>query len=285
MRTRIIVFTAATVLFAQTNASSPAQPQNHSSFSDARQIIELSVATTERNWQARDWYTYVEFDESRRLDSSGLVKSREVDVSRIIFVNGAPIAQLLGHNGRPLSAEEQTKQEERIEKQKHETSGERTARLGKEQENRSFIREVPAAFDFQLIGEDVVNGRPAYMLQATPRPAYQAYSKYGLIFSKVAGKVWIDKQDFAWVKVDGLVIQPFSIGLFVARVQRGSHMTMEQTRVADGIWMPERIEMRANAKILFVKTLAVDKILTYSDYRLTPTGVLATVDRPGSGPK
>jgi hypothetical protein len=68
------------------------------------------------------------------------------------------------------------------------------------------------------------------------------------------------------------------MGLFLARVQRGSHITMEQTRVADGIWMPERIEVRASAKILFLKSLVFDKILTYSDYRLAQNEVLVAAE-------
>jgi hypothetical protein len=272
MRTRIIVFTAATVLFAQTDGSPPAQPQSQASLLDARQIIGPSVAATERNWQARDRYTYLEFDESRRLDSSGRVKSQDVDVSRIISVNGVPFEQLVEHNGRPLSAEEQMKQEEKIAKQKHETAEARAARLENEQESRSFIREVPAAFDFQLVGDDVVNGRPAFVLQATPRPGYQAHGKYGEIFSKVEGKLWVDKQDLAWIKVDGQVIQPFSIGLFLARVLRGSEIKMEQTRVGDGIWVPEHVEVRAATKIFFVKSLVIDRVLTYSEYKLPQAG-------------
>jgi hypothetical protein len=206
------------------------------------------------------------------------VKSQDVDVSRIVLVNGAPFEQLLEHNGRPPSADERTKQNEKIEKQKHETAEERSVLLEKERESRSFIREVSAAFDFQLIGEDVVDGRPAYVLQAKPRPGYQARGKYGKIFSRVEGKLWIDKQDLGWIKVDGQVTQPFSMGLFLARVQRGSHITMEQTRVADGIWMPERIEVRASAKILFLKSLVFDKILTYSDYRLAQNEVLVAAE-------
>jgi hypothetical protein len=276
MGTRIILFAAAAVLFAQSDGSAPAGPKNHYALSDARQIIVPSVAATERNWQARNRYTYLESGESRRLDAEGRVKSQDIDVSRIIFVNGVPFEQIVEHNGRPLSAEEQIKQAERIEKQKRETPEERAVRLEKEQENRAFIREVPAAFDFQLIGNDVVNGRPTYVLQATPRPGYQAHGKYGNIFSKVEGKLWIDKQDFGWVKVDGQVIQPISMGLFLARVLRGSHIVMEQTRVAEGAWLPERVEVRANAKILFVKSLVVDKILTYSDYRLAQSDAFAT---------
>ena len=70
-----------------------------------------------------------------------------------------------------------------------------------------------------------------------------------------------------WVKVDGEVTQSFSMGLFVARVQRGSHILLEQICLGDAVWVPKRLEVRASAKILFLKSLELEKILTYSDYR------------------
>ena len=160
----------------------------------------------------------MERDESRRLDSDGHVKSEDVDVSRTILVNGVPFEQLVERNGRPPSAEEERKQKEKLDKLKRETPEQRAERLRKqEEENTSIVREVPKAFDFQLVGEEVVNGRPAYVLQATPHPGYQAQGKYGKMFSKVEGKLWVDKQDLGWIKVDGQVIQPFSMGLFLVR--------------------------------------------------------------------
>jgi hypothetical protein len=100
------------------------------------------------------------------------------------------------------------------------------------------------------------------------------------MFSKVAGKLWVDKREFGWIKVDGDVIQPFSMGLFFARVLRGSHITMEQTRVDEGLWMPQRIEVRAAAKILFVKSLVIDRILTYSEYE-PPQSVAPAIPSAG----
>jgi hypothetical protein len=114
---------------------------------------------------------------------------------------------------------------------KRETPEQRAEQLrNQEEENTSLIREAPNAFDFQLMGEETINGRPAYVIQATPQPGYQAHGKYSKMFSKVEGKLWVDKQDLGWIKVDGQVIQPFSMGLFLARVLRGSRITMEQTR-------------------------------------------------------
>jgi hypothetical protein len=72
------------------------------------------------------------------------------------------------------------------------------------------------------------------------------------------------------------VTQPFSMGLFLARVLRGSHITMDQTRFEDGIWMPARIEMRASARILFVKSYDINRILAYSHYQLLQRATLAS---------
>jgi hypothetical protein len=245
---------------------------------DGRQIMRRSIAATERSWEARDHYVYTEHDQDRRLDSDGRVKSEEVEDSIIIFVGEAPFEQLLKRNGRPLLAEDQRKQAEKLDKLLRETRPERVTRLREQQENRSFIREVLEGFNFQLVGEEVINLRPAYVLRATPRLGYRPRGKYGKLMCRVEGKLWVDKQDFGWVKVEGDVTQSFSMGLFLARVLRGSHITMEQTRFDEGIWMPKRIEMRANAKILFVKSYDINRILTYSDYQL-PQPSLASVHK------
>jgi hypothetical protein len=268
----LVMLAASAALFAQSGGSSPEGLQGHATIPDARHIVGLSIAATERSWQARDHYTYMERDEDQILDSLGNVKSEKVDVTRIIIVNGAHFEQLMEHNGKLPSVKEQRKSDEDLEKLKHETPDERAARLRKDQENRSFLRDLLEAFDFHLIGEEIVGGRPAYVLQATPHPGYRAHGKYGKMFSKVEGKLWIDKQDFGWIKVDGEVTQSFSMGLFVARVQRGSHINMEQTCVGDAVWVPRHLEMRASARILFLKSLDIARILTYSDYRPVADG-------------
>jgi hypothetical protein len=258
----LIVLASSTALYAQSGGSSPDKPQNHASALDARQILSASIVATERSWQARDYYTYTERDENQRLDARGQVKSDDVDVTRTIIVNGARFEQLVEHNGQPSSIEDRKKEDQALEKLKHETPEARVARLRRDQENRSFFQEVLSAFDFQLVGEEVAEGRPAYVLQATPHPGYQAHGKYGKMLSKVGGKLW----------VDGEVTQSFSMGLFVARVQRGSHIILEQTCVGDAIWVPKRIALRASARILFLKSLDIERILTYSDYLLATDG-------------
>jgi len=266
----LLMIAASTALLAQNGA--PDTPQNHASIVDARQVVLPSVLATERSWQARDHYTYLERDEDRRLNSLGQVKSETVDVTRTMVINGARFEQLLEHNGQPPSAKEQKRSDDDLDKLKHETPDEQAARLRKDQENRAFLRDVLEAFDFRLVGEEIVGGRPAYVLQVTPHPAYRAHGKYAKVFSRVEGKLWVDKRDFGWIKVDGQVTQSFSIGLILARVERGSHITLEQTCVGDAVWVPKRIEIRATARILFLKSLDIQRVLTYTDYRPSSDG-------------
>jgi len=239
---------------------------------DAREIVTRSIAAAERSWQARGHYIYMERDEDRRLNAAGQVESQNVDVARMTVVNGARFEQVLEHNGQPPTAKDQRKSNDDLEKLKHESSAEQTVRINRDHENRSFLAEMLEAFDFQLTGEDIADGRPAYVLLATPHPGYRAKGKYGKMLSKVEGKLWVDKQDFGWIKVDGRVTQSFSIGLFAARVQRGSHILLQQNCVGDAVWVPTRLEIRASARILFLKNLEMDRILTYSDYHLATDG-------------
>jgi hypothetical protein len=274
-RNVVIFLAASSPLLAQSN-DFLVKSQSYSTVPEIRQIVAASIAATLRSWQGRLQYTYVERDEDRRLDSEGRVKSEKVDVSRMILVNGVPFEQLVERNGQPPPAAEEPKQKEKLERLERETPEQRAERLRKEEEETaSLVGEIPKAFDFELAGEEVVNGRPAYVLQATPRPGYQAQGKYGKMFSKLEGKLWVDKQDFGWIKADGQVIQPFSIGLFLARVLRGSHIAMEQTRIGEGMWVPEHVEIRAAAKIFFFKSLVIDRVLNYSEYRLAEAGVSA----------
>ena len=269
----LLMIAASAALLAQ--SSGPETTPKHASVLDAREVVLPSVLATERSWAMRDHYTYVERDDDRRLNSVGQVKSETVDVTRMMVVNGARFEQLLEHNGQLPTAKEQKKSDDDLDRLKRETPDEQTARIRKDQENRAFLNDVLEAFDFRLVGEETVGGRPAYVLHATPHPGYRAHGKYAKMFSRVEGKLWVDKQDFGWIKIDGQVTQSFSLGLILARVERGSHIIMEQTRVGDAVWVPKQIEIRATARILLLKSLDIQRTLTYTDYRPASDGALS----------
>ena len=232
------------------------------------QLVESSLAATRRHWQERALYSYSTRVENRRRDMEGHLKSQDVETLTTMLIDDVPFERLVARNGQPPSAREERRQTNALDELKHETPAQRTQRLREDNaETASLIEEVPKAFDFHVVGQEVVHGRAAYVLHITPRAGYEPRGTYGKVFSKVEGTLWIDTQDLVWMKADGHVIEPFSIGLFLVRLLRGSQVTMEQTRVEDGTWLPAHIEVRAAAKILLLKSVVIERESTYSGYR------------------
>jgi outer membrane lipoprotein-sorting protein len=59
---------------------------------------------------------------------------------------------------------------------------------------RESTRITPANYDFEVIGQDSVDGRPAYVLSVSPK----AENKY-----LIDGEIWVDATDYSIVRVEG----------------------------------------------------------------------------------
>jgi hypothetical protein len=59
---------------------------------------------------------------------------------------------------------------------------------------RDRSRVTPANYSFQIVGTEIVNGRATYAIDVTPKNE----SKY-----LIAGRIWVDAEDYAMVRVDG----------------------------------------------------------------------------------
>ena len=59
---------------------------------------------------------------------------------------------------------------------------------------RPMTRLTADNYNFQMVEEDVIDGRPTYVIDVTPKRR----DKYS-----IEGRVWIDAQDFATVRVEG----------------------------------------------------------------------------------
>ena len=69
------------------------------------------------------------------------------------------------------------------------------------------------------------------------------------------------------------------MGLFLARVHKGSRIVIEQTRVNDEVWLPRHMEVKVDVRLALVKNFNIAQDVTYRDYkkfrsdtRLVPLG-------------
>ncbi len=190
----------------------------------------------------------------------------KVSVSQVTVIDSFPYEKVISRNGKPLSADEARKEEEKYQKALKASTSDREKRVAEAERKRDFLKEAPDAFDAKLLGEEPLAGRPNYVIHLTPKPGYEAKSSHAKMFSKLEAKLWIDKEDMRWTKAEAHVIDTIAIGFFLARIGPGANILMEQEPIGDNIWLPKKIDVSGNAKILMMHNKSIDEELTYSNY-------------------
>lgn len=230
-------------------------------------------------------YTYVEREERHHLDSRGAVQKVESRTLEVLQIYGEDVERLTEKDDKPLPADETRKEDEKIQKiidkRKNESEDDRRKRLEKEeksrQEDRKFVLEVADAFNFRLIGSEAINGRDAWVLEGEPRPGYEAKSREAKMLSKFKGRVWIDKYDDQWVKLDITAIDTLSFGLVLARIHKGTRIVVELTQVNDEVWLPKHVQFHLDARLALFKSYDEDVEQTFRDYKKFHTESKITV--------
>jgi hypothetical protein len=242
---------------------------------DAREIVLRSVKLDSDNYRIARNYTFVERNENRELDAQGNLKQRHTLTYDLTMLEGSPYRRLIARDDKPLAPAEEKKEEEKLRKsnaeRQKETPEQRAKRLAdwekRRREEREPLLEIPDAFDLRIAGEERVDGRDVWIVEGTPRRDYRAKSHEARLFLKFKGRLWIDKQDYVWVKAECEALENISFGLVLARLQKGARMTFEQARVNDEVWLPKRVTVDLAARLLLVKNIRAQVEFTYKDYR------------------
>jgi len=108
----------------------------------------------------------------------------------------------------------------------------------------------PSNYQFQMVGEEQLDGRPCYVVEATPTQN----AKY--LFR---GKVWIDSQDFAVAKIDG---EPAANPSWWTKK---IHFVRRYQKIGD-FWLPRSDQSVNQVRIFGTHILTIE----HEDYTVTP---------------
>jgi hypothetical protein len=228
----------------------------------------------ENDKRLRD-YTYVERDVEHKLDRGGQIKSTEIKTYDVMEIEGEQVQRLIEKDDKPLNAKDAAKEDEKIQKiidkRKNESDEEHDKREKKEEKDREderkFVLEVADAYNFHLVGTESVGGRDAWVIDAEPRPGYEPHMKEAKFLPKFRGRVWIDKSDLQLSKMDVQCIDTVSVGLFLARIHKGTRLVYEQTRVNDEAWLPKHLDAKLDARVALLKEYNINLEQSYRDYK------------------
>jgi hypothetical protein len=236
-----------------------------------RVVAEKDIENQKRE---RD-YTYIDREVQNKLNGNGQTKSTEIKTYEILRIAGEQVRRLIAKDDKPLDGKDAAKEEEKIQKiidkRKNESEEQRKKREEKEEKDREdgrkFVKEVADAYNFTLVGSELVGGREAWIIDGEPRPGFEPHMKDARFLSKFHGRVWIDKTDLQLSRMDIEAIDTVSVGWVLARVHKGSRFMLEQARVNDEVWLPRHVTYKFDARLALVKGFKIDGEDMYRDYK------------------
>src|SRR5262249_21663558 len=123
-------------------------------------------------------------------------------------------------------------------------------------------------FNYEFVGRDILNGVSTILVNFKPKPNYRPKTSDAKDLQHVAGRVWISEDDHQPVKVEAEVIDAISIGAgLLAKLQKGSNLSVQLRKVNDEIWLPEKLEMFLNGRLLLLKGLKMLVIVEFSNHK------------------
>jgi hypothetical protein len=237
---------------------------------DAAGILRRSVELdAEDNERLKD-YTYLQVVDTTAW-RGGKPTETDSETSEITMLAGRPYTRVISRNGKPLSPKDEQKERQKMDREFARRRNESPADKAKQEKERAadrkFLLQVPDAFTLRIEGVDEISGKPAWIIGAEPKPGFRPKGSDAALLKKVRGRLWIDQAEYQWVKADIETLDTLSMGFSLVRIARGMHLSFEQTRVNDEVWLPSLFSMRGDARVGLLLKMHGDVEITYRDYR------------------
>jgi hypothetical protein len=242
---------------------------------DPKEIVRRAVEVDHHNFEKARKYTFTQHEVIKQLDKNGNAKSTETKTYDVNFYFGDFYSRLVQNDDKPLSEKEQKKEDEKLEKfldkRRNESEEDRPKRLEKEkkerEEGRGFEHDIVNAYDFRMLGDDHVSGEDTWVIEAIPRKDFKPAQPHADMLKKIKGKLWIEKKDYNWVKVEAEASDTISFGLFLFRIHPGSRFVLETQHVNNEFWAFHRLYIAGGARIALFKNENIEQEDVFSNFK------------------
>jgi hypothetical protein len=208
---------------------------------------------------------------------NGENQSTEVKVSRVVPAGTGAAHLPVGADGKISDQNAYRAELEKLEKslvwaaetgRTQRDAYEKIAKKRKEREE--LIGAARTAFLFTLIGTEQRDGHVLLRYRMDPNPAFKPNSRATSIYPRVRGTVWIDEASGQLARIEGEVTDDISLGLFLAKVYKGSRFMQERYEMAPGLWLPSFSQYDFDGR-KFLSSFSLHERTFYSNYRRVGT--------------
>ena len=187
------------------------------------------------------------------------VDERRDTTKAIIETRDGDVARLVAEGGKPLSAEADRAELDRLENleahpelQEHRKRGEQKD----EERIERLMAMLPDAFAFRMEGVEPCAAGRCYRLSFAPNAKWQPPDMESRLFRGMAGEVWISQAAERLVRLDARFIADVDFGFgILGKLNQGGTVSLEQTEVGGGDWELTGLTLHVTGRAL-VKSLS-----------------------------
>ena len=224
-------------------------------------------------------YAFKQTETDREINDKGELKKETIKVYEVYpLPNREPVQKLISENGVSLSAELAAKEDKRVqeefakaerEKEKDEKKvAQRRAEREKKKAEGAEISPFLKVCDFVSPRREVLEGRETIVFDFRPRAGFKPKTREESLIAKLVGVVWIDPVDKQVIRLEARLAEGFKMagGLLVS-LKPGAALVIEQTRMAQGVWLPKFAQINLSVKVLLFSGGDYNKTIEWSEYR------------------
>ena len=231
-------------------------------------------------------------EEETQYDKTGKITKRELRESTFFYLNGEEVSTLVKKDGKPLSEEEQRKENERVRKTiedlqkkeaKKEAKEEKAKEEGKQKKDdddvgiETFLR----ACQFVNPRRERFRGQDVLVFDFEPNPEFKPHKLVEKVVHQLAGVIWIDEKARDVARLEAYFVGDFRFGGgVIANLQKGTSFVFEQAYVNNEVWLPTYEEAHVGVRVLLVKSFQVNEVTRYTDYKRFNVDSIATIGKP-----
>lgn len=194
----------------------------------------------------------------------------------IVETKDGDVARLLAVNNQPLGAEDNQKEEGRLQSllndpglQHHRQEREQ----GDAERARKIMRALPDAFVYQFAGLADTPQGPSYRLSFQPNPKFDPEDLEAQVLKGMAGELWIDVAQQRVTRLQGKRIHDVDYGWgILGKLDEGGTLLLEQADVGNHQWRTVHMVLVMNARFLF-KVVKLDTTLELTQYTSVAPGM------------
>jgi hypothetical protein len=221
----------------------------------------------------RAQYVYERIERVETRKQIGDANPQYVRISRVIPA-GTGMAKIpLGLDGKPTDTDAYRAELDKVLKsltwavQTGQTQRDAYQKIQKKQKDRDdLIEATRTAFIFNYIGQESRGDRTLSKYRMEPNPAFKPTNRATSIYMKVKGFLWVDDAAQQLAQVEGEVTDDISLGIFLAKIYRGSRFMQDRYEMAPGIWLPSFSQYDFDGRKFFAN-ISVHEKTFYSAYK------------------